>query len=107
MHECRNIFMTEDEIIVDMLLYRLAEDDKLKIRQILPTEVKDLCADWSKPLIQHYRLDDENNPNCVADAMHENYPVKMSYRIVAKVWSRLTGKSLPSYTPAPSPDLWF
>lgn len=109
MHECRNMFLTEEEIVTDMLLYRLTEVDKSKIRQLEAHEVKELFADWSQTLIDHYRLHDENNPYVVADAMHDNYSIKVAFRVVARVWARLTGNPAPEYAVShPSgPDYWI
>jgi hypothetical protein len=97
------VFLSEEDIVNDMLLYRLSEREKLTLRSISGKDVKDLCAELSEALITHYRLNDKNNPYTTQDTMHDNYPIKVSYRIVATTWSRLTGKPIPSAQPTPDP----
>ena len=95
MHEMPDMFLSEEEIVTDMLLYRLAEREKITIRTIPTDDVKQLCSELCEALIKHYRLDDDNNPYTDQKAIGTNFPVNVAYRIVEKTWSRLTGKSIP------------
>lgn len=93
-----DIYLSEEEIITDMLLYRLAEREKVALRNVPPNEIKELCSELSGALIEHYRLNDDNNPYTDQNAIADNTAVNVSYRIVEKLWSRLTGKTIPTPT---------
>ncbi|TFG98572.1 hypothetical protein E4H12_05705 [Candidatus Thorarchaeota archaeon] len=104
MHDTPDMFLTEEEIITDMMLYRLPEREKQSLRSVAPKELKDLCGELSAALIEHYRLNDENNPYTSSDMLADNTAVSVSYRIIEKIWSRLSGKSLAllaEYTKVP------
>lgn len=94
MHDTPDMFLTEEEIITDMMLYRLAEREKQSLRTVEPKDLSELCGELSAALIEHYRLNDENNPYTSSAALEENTAVNVSYRIIEKIWARLTGKSL-------------
>lgn len=106
-------FMDEEEIVLDLLLYKLSEDDKKKFRSLGEDELQSLHTDLGKALRDHYRLVDDDNPYVVpGNPYHLNYPDRFSLRVVCRAWSRLAGKQLSqsmldliyNRAPTPTPD---
>jgi L-lysine 2,3-aminomutase len=92
-----DLFLSEEEIVTDMLLYRLAEHEKITLRGVPPADIRQLCSELADAIIKHYRLDDGHNPYVNQSAVADNTPVNVAYHIVEKVWSRLTGKAVPVF----------
>lgn len=90
-----DLFLSEEDIVIDMLLYRLVEKEKVVLRGYSADEMKELCTEIGAAVAKHYRLGDENNPYVVHEAPSINSPINISHRIVQKVWSQLTGKPIP------------
>ena len=87
------MYMTEDEIFTDMLLYRLPESEK---KVLIATPEEDLImfhfgtGMWIR---NHYKLWEKDNPHVVHnDSMHEKFPDQISQRIIERLWCHLTGK---------------
>ncbi|TFH09134.1 MAG: hypothetical protein E4H14_05060 [Candidatus Thorarchaeota archaeon] len=104
-------FMNEEEIVLDLLLYKLSEDDKKKLRGLPEEDIQALHTDLGKALREHYRLVDQDNPYVVpGNSYHINYPDRMSLRVIFRAWVRLTGKPLSEtthnliYNITPTPD---
>lgn len=95
MNKPLDMFLREEEIVTDMLLYRLAEKEKITLRGYSADEMMELCTEIGAAVVKHYRLGEDGNPYVVHEAVSVNSPINISKRIVRKVWSHLTGKPIP------------
>jgi hypothetical protein len=96
MSDMPEMYLSEEEIVTDMLLYRLVEKEKLTLRSVPTSDLNDLCKETAPAVVKHYRLDDINNPYAVHETPSKNSPTDVGNRIIKKVWSRLTGKPIPA-----------
>lgn len=90
------LFLSEEGMITDMLLYQLSEDEKRKVRTVPITDLYRLCEHANASIIKLYRLDDNENPYVDQTIAADNRPSVISTRVVKQIWSRLTGKQIPT-----------
>jgi hypothetical protein len=84
------MFMSEHEIVDDMLLYVLTEEAKQSFRKI-PDEkhLIRLHSTLGRWIRNKYLLWDENNPYVSNDPNAENHPDQLSMRVITTIWSRM------------------
>jgi hypothetical protein len=89
------MFLNEEEMVTDMLLYQMSEFDKYKISTLPAVELDSVCAFTEATIIKLYRLDDDNNPHVDQAVGAANRPSIVSARVVKRIWSQLTGERIP------------
>lgn len=92
------MFMSFNEIVDDMMLYRLDVSARIALRAVSKPELAAVHMLLGRPIRQKYELMDVNNPltllNYVADVqngvdINPKHPENVSKRIVETIWSRL------------------
>lgn len=92
------MFMTFDEIVDDMMLFRLDVSARISLRSVSKEELVAVHHLLGRPIRQKYELMDVNNPltllNYVADIqngvdLNPKHPDNVSKRIIETIWSRL------------------
>jgi len=90
-HDLVPRFMSEEEIVTDMLLYQMSENAKQKLKQHRAVDLISLHRKVGRPLRRFYRLEDETNPYVVMTPGEKNFPDEISMRVIERAWSQLTG----------------
>lgn len=93
------MYLSFDEVVDDMLLYRMSEDEKAKIRAMSQAKLKDVYLQSGHDLRVFYRLWDSNNPFTIAGHyepkivdgvdINEKHPDNFSMRVIEAIWRRL------------------
>lgn len=87
-------YMSEDDIVADLLLYQMTEDVKRKLMQYEAGDLAELHRDLGQPIRNYYRLSEPNNPYVDNVPGSQNFPDEISMRIIERLWTRLTGKAI-------------
>lgn len=83
-------FLTEEQIISDLLLVKLAEQDKREIKKTAEADLIMYHHGFGRWIRNTYGLWDPKNPYVdFNDPMGDNHPDQMSQRIIETVWKRL------------------
>ena len=92
------MYLTLDEIVCDVLLYKLTETAKQELRRLEYDDLIQLHRTFGRDIRNEYKLWDENNPltmknyqAVVVDNVDVNpkHPDSVSMQIIRQVWRKL------------------
>lgn len=91
-------FKGVEEIIEDMLLYKMAEADKAQLKAMTEKDLIQLHHSFGRWIRNHYKLWDENNPHTLLNYepvmiegvdCSEKHPDAVSMAVIEGMWKKL------------------